>query len=63
MSEEQKYCKIPARLIEKYGKNFPFDVFLKLGPTKIIKISHGDEDITQIYNKYRSKGVEDIYAL
>ena len=63
MSEEKMYCKIPPRLIEKYGKNFPFDVFLKLGPTNIIKISHGDEDITEIYKKYRSRGVEDIYAL
>lgn len=63
MGQETKYCKIPHRLIEKYGKNFPFDVYFKLGPTKIIKISHGDEDITQTYNRYRSKGVQDVYAL
>ncbi|MCO4792197.1 MAG: hypothetical protein KC493_00690 [Bacteriovoracaceae bacterium] len=63
MSEERKYCKIPPALLEKYGKKFPFDVFLKIGPTKIIKISHGDEDITETYKRYRAKGVEDVYAL
>jgi hypothetical protein len=62
MSQEPKYCKIPPRLIEKYGKSLPFDVYLKLGPSKIIKISHGDEDIIEIYKKYRIKGVEDVYA-
>lgn len=63
MNEEQKYCKIPMHLIEKYGENFPFDVFLKLGSNKIIKISHGQEDIMETFQKYRSRGVEDVYAL
>ena len=56
------FCKIPANLILHYGKKIPFDVFLKLSDTKVVKIGHKTDDIIGTFNKYQKKGVAAIYA-
>ncbi|MBT3981639.1 MAG: hypothetical protein HOE90_09825 [Bacteriovoracaceae bacterium] len=65
MSTEPKneYCRVPIKLILEHGDDFPFDIYLKLGPAKIIKLSHRNEDIKETFLRYKEKGVEDVFVL
>jgi len=49
-------CKIPMKIIEKHGDKIPFDVFLKLSETKMVKISHKEGSIKDLVAKYSKKG-------
>ncbi len=56
------YCKIPIKLLVKYNKKFPFDVYIRLSVDKIIKISKENDEITDMLLKYESKGVQEVYV-
>lgn len=56
------YCRIPPRIVELYGDKFPFEIFIKLKSGKAIRLSNRDDDIKDIYAKYKAKGVESIYV-
>ena len=56
------FCRIPISIIAKYGEQIPFDVYLRLSDNKVVKISHSEENIVELFNKYRAKGVQDVFA-
>lgn len=58
---ESSYCKIPVKLLLKYNKSFPFDIFIKISVDKIIKISKENDEVTDLLKKYESKGIEEVY--
>ncbi len=61
---ETSYCRVPVKLIFKFGDVFPYNVYLKLSDSKIVKLSHKDEIIKDTILRYhKEKGVEDIYVL
>lgn len=57
-----QFCAVPIKVILKYGEDIPFDVYLKLSDSKIVKISHESENIKEIFLKYQDKGVKEIFA-
>lgn len=63
MTEEKVFCRIPVKLIIKLGEQFPYDAYLKLSDSKIVKISHQNEPIKDAIMRYhQTKGVKDIYV-
>jgi len=58
----KQFYKIPITLIKKYGAHIPFDLYLRLSDQKIVKISHKDENLTELFAKYEAKGVSEVYA-
>lgn len=61
--DPKNYCKVAISLIEKFGRNFQYDAFLKLSETKMVRISSDDEHaLDQILYYYYKKGVEYIYV-
>jgi len=56
------YCKIPVKLLIKYSKAFPFDIFIRLSIDKIIKITKENDEITDILIKYEAKGIKEVYV-
>ncbi len=64
MSDSNKivYCKIPLSIVEKYGDEIPFDIYLQLGDNKIIKVARREGGIKEIVKKYTDKGIDSIYT-
>jgi len=62
MSERVEYCKIPFKITKLYGNSFPFEIFIKLADNKVIKISHENDDIADLLEKYERKGVKQIFV-
>lgn len=65
MSDDEKktiFCRVPPRIVELYGNKFPFEIYIKLKSGKAIRLSNKDENIKDIYAKYKQKGVEDIFV-
>lgn len=60
--DPSRFCRIPLKLIKKHNESIPFDLFLRLSDSKVVKISHEEEDISGIFEKYEKKGVVDIFA-
>ena len=60
---KNKFCKIPIKIIKLYGKSFPFDIYLKLGNDKAVKLSNKNEDISSIFQRYEKKGIEGVYVI
>jgi hypothetical protein len=56
------YCKIPMSIIEKYGDDIPFDIYLKLSDTKVVKVRKTEGPIKEIVEKYARKGIQSIYT-
>lgn len=56
------FCRVPSRIVELYGDKFPFEIYIKLRSGKAIRLSNKDDDIKDIYAKYKQKGVEDIFV-
>ncbi|HAZ11749.1 MAG: hypothetical protein A2X86_01010 [Bdellovibrionales bacterium GWA2_49_15] len=57
-----KFCTVPLQFIRKHGNSIPFDIYLKLSDSKVVKISNKDGDVHDIVQKYVDKGVDLIYA-
>lgn len=65
MSEEELtewYCKVPLKMLKKHADNIPFDLFLKLSETKIVKIGNAQGEVEDAITRYSDRGVECIYA-
>lgn len=62
-TDDKKYCRVPARIISKYGDNIPFDIYLKLSDSKIVRVGPKDGNVSDIVEKYLAKGACSIYAL
>ena len=54
------YCRIPIPIIKKYSKQIPFDLFIRLSDSKIIKISNSQEEGFGMLNKYQD--ITDIFG-
>lgn len=60
--EKKEHLKIPIEIVIKFGKSFPFSIFIKLAD-KIIKLSHGDEERQEQFQKYSDKGMMFVYVV
>ena len=56
----EMYCRIPVPIIKKYAKQIPFDLFIRLSDSKIIKISNSQEEGFDMLNKYQD--ITDIFG-
>ena len=54
------YCRIPVPIIKKYAKQIPFDLFIRLSDSKIIKISNSQEEGFDMMDKYQN--ITDIFG-
>lgn len=61
-SKDDDFCRIPIKLIEKYGQQIPFDIFIRLSDKKVVKISHKEGDIVELFQKYQEKGLKEVFA-
>lgn len=57
------FCKLPIKILLKYGDLFSYDAFLKLSESKIVQVSYGSENPLETIIKYhKEKNVQDIYV-
>ena len=55
------FCRAPVSLVLMYGKEIPFDIYIKLSDSKLIKLRNRDEDILNTLKQYVAKGVKEFY--
>ena len=63
MEEYQKdeFCKCAVSAILKYHELFSAEIFVKLSATKILRLTNEEDKFFDILEKYKSKGLNDIY--
>ncbi len=57
-----KYCTVPLQFIRKHGNSIPFDIYIRLSDSKVVKISNKDCNVQDTVQKYVERGVDRIYA-
>lgn len=61
-AEKKDHLKIPIEIVLKFGKAFPFDIYIKLGE-KIIQLSHGNEERQDQFKRFSEKGMMFVYVV
>lgn len=59
---DSKFCEIPIKIINLYGKSFPFAIYLKLSEGNAVKLTNENENLVEIFNRYEKKGVIGVYV-
>lgn len=58
----KEFCLVPEKLILAYGHDFSVDLYIRLSGSKIIKLSHREDDIREAYLRYKLKGMKEAYV-
>ncbi len=61
MSEKDisTYCKIPIGFVIKHDQRMPFDVFLRLSDSNVVKLGNKN-DLDDMIQRYHDKGVREV---
>jgi len=63
MAEAPEYCRVPIDVIQRFGGDLPFDLYLRLSDDKLVRISNANDDLKELLTHYVAKGVKEIFAL
>ena len=61
--DEKEFCRLPIKIVKKDGHKFNFDIYLKLGESKIVKMAHGGEDFRDVIERYEQKGLKEVLVV
>ncbi len=63
MALKAEYCRVPIEVIQRYGGEVPFDLYLRLSDDKLVRVGHANDNVKDTVAHYIEKGVKEIFAI